>query len=183
MTDLPFAVDQAGPLRYAVVATGFGDFTLVADDVALTQVHFPGVQPSPDGSWGVQIWLGEHPVLSPAAAQLAEYVAGERRSFDVPLRPTGTDFQRTAWAALLQIPYGRTRTYREQAATVGRPSAVRAVGAANGRNPLPVIVPCHRVIGSSGGLTGYAGGVDLKRRLLDLESGAGLLRLDEPLGR
>lgn len=179
MTELPFApAHPTGTARYAVAATGFGDFTLVADDAALTQVHYPGVCPPPDGSWGVQVALGEHPVLAAAAAQLTEFLAGDRTSFEVPLRPRGTDFQRVAWAALLHIPYGETRTYREQAESVGRPSAVRAIGAANGRNPLPIFVPCHRVVGSSGALTGYAGGVDLKRRLLDLESGTGHLRLD-----
>lgn len=83
----------------------------------------------------------------------------------------GTDFQRQAWSALIQIPYGQTRSYAQQAAVIGRPSAVRAVGAANGRNPIPVIIPCHRVIGSGGTLTGYAGGTELKARLLELESG------------
>ena len=101
--------------------------------------------------------------------QLAEYFRGERRHFDLPLAAAGTPFQREVWLALRQIPYGQVRSYRELAVTIGRPRAVRAVGAANGRNPLPVVVPCHRVIGSDGSLTGFAGGLALKRSLLELE--------------
>lgn len=167
----PFITEACGPLRHATAPTALGVFTLVADDTALTAVHYPGQTPPSDGSWGGPVRAEEHPVLRPAASQLAEYVLGSRTSFDLPLRPSGTPFQRDAWAALLAIPYGATRSYREQAEALGRPSAVRAVGAANGRNPIPVVIPCHRVIGSGGELTGYAGGTALKRALLDLESG------------
>lgn len=171
----PFVSAPAGSPRHTIVRTALGDFTVVADDAALTAVHFPGVEPPADGSWGERVEPAAHPILAAAATQLTEFLAGTRREFDLPLRPAGTEFQRHAWAALLQIPYGQTRTYREQAEAIGRPSAVRAVGAANGRNPIPVVIPCHRVIGSGGALTGYAGGTDLKSRLLDLESGRATL--------
>jgi methylated-DNA-[protein]-cysteine S-methyltransferase len=111
------------------------------------------------------------PVLLEAEAQLRAYFAGELERFDLPLAPRGTPFQLSVWDALLEIPYGSTTTYSELAAAIGRPSACRAVGAANGRNPLAVIVPCHRVIGAAGGLTGYGGGVERKRLLLALEAG------------
>lgn len=104
-----------------------------------------------------------------AARQLDEYFAGERQEFDLPIHNTGTPFQRAAWNALLEIPFGQTRTYGQQAQAMGAPQAVRAVGAANGANSIPIIVPCHRVIGANGTLTGYGGGVDLKRWLLAFE--------------
>ena len=113
------------------------------------------------------------PLLLDAADQLRAYFAGELREFDLPLAARGTEFQRQVWAAVYAVPYGSTATYSEIAAAVGRPDACRAVGAANGRNPLPVIVPCHRIIGAAGGLTGYGGGLDRKRSLLDLEAAAG----------
>ena len=113
------------------------------------------------------------PLLLEAADQLRAYFAGELRAFDLPLAPDGTAFQLDVWEAVSAIPYGGTASYSAIATAVGRPSACRAVGAANGRNPLPVIVPCHRVIGSAGGLTGYGGGLDRKRSLLDLEAAAG----------
>lgn len=112
----------------------------------------------------------------PVARQLAEYFAGERRSFDLPLAPEGTEFQRAVWDALSAIPYGRTMGYGELARGLGRPAASRAVGRANGANPIPVIVPCHRVIGAQGDLTGYGGGLERKRFLLRLEGA-----LPEPL--
>ena len=111
-------------------------------------------------------------LLDDVVAQLDEYFAGDRTEFDVPLDPVGTDFQLKAWLALRAIPYGQTRTYGEQARVIGSPNAVRAVGSANGRNPISIIVPCHRVIGSDGSLTGFGGGLEAKRYLLDLESGA-----------
>ena len=103
--------------------------------------------------------------------ELEEYFAGQRKSFDIPLAPKGTPFQLEVWRALQQIPYGATATYREIAIQIGRPNAVRAVGAANGANPIPIIIPCHRVIGSNGSLTGFGGGIDVKRALLAHESG------------
>jgi methylated-DNA-[protein]-cysteine S-methyltransferase len=110
-----------------------------------------------------------HPILRESARQLAEYFAGQRKTFDLPLDPTGTAFQHSVWRALLTIPFGQTRSYQQIATQIGRPSAVRAVGAANGRNPLSIIAPCHRVIGSSGHLTGFAAGLDTKAYLLRLE--------------
>lgn len=111
-----------------------------------------------------------HPLLVETARQLREYFAGSRRAFDVPLEFRGTDFQRRAWSALLTIPYGETRTYRQMAEQIGNPAAVRAVGAANGRNPISIIAPCHRVIGMNGDLTGFGGGLDAKAHLLSLEA-------------
>jgi methylated-DNA-[protein]-cysteine S-methyltransferase len=112
------------------------------------------------------------PVLLDAAAQLRAYFDGELREFDLPIAPRGTEWQLRVWAAVSAIPYGSTTSYSDIAATVCTRRACRAVGAANGRNPLPVIVPCHRVIGSAGALTGYGGGLDRKRALLDLEAAA-----------
>lgn len=115
-------------------------------------------------------WVeADHPLLDTLAAQLDEYFAGERRDFDLPLAPEGTDFQRTVWHALARIPYGDTTSYAQLASTIGHPSAVRAVGAANGRNPIPIVLPCHRVIGADGALTGFGGGLPTKRFLLELE--------------
>jgi methylated-DNA-[protein]-cysteine S-methyltransferase len=113
------------------------------------------------------------PLLLDAAGQLTAYFAGELSEFDLALAPRGTKFQRRVWDAVSAIPYGATATYSEIAAEVCTPAACRAVGAANGRNPLPVIVPCHRVVGAAGALTGYGGGLDRKRLLLDLEAAAG----------
>lgn len=146
------------------VDTPFGPMVLEGED-ALTRLWLPNALP--DG-WG----RGEEtPLLRTARAQLLEYLSGTRRSFDLPLDPAGTAFQRSVWEALGSIPYGQTRTYGEVAAAVGRPSAVRAVGQANHVNPLPIFIPCHRVVGKNGALTGYAGGLDLKGALLALESG------------
>jgi methylated-DNA-[protein]-cysteine S-methyltransferase len=111
----------------------------------------------------------EHPILAETARQLREYFAGTRTRFDLPLDFRGTDFQKSVWAALLTIPAGETRSYAEIAQQVGRPAACRAVGAANGKNPLSIIAPCHRVIGSDGSLTGFAGGLEGKKYLLELE--------------
>jgi methylated-DNA-[protein]-cysteine S-methyltransferase len=111
-----------------------------------------------------------HPHLTRAVAQLNEYFAGRRTAFDLPLDPHGTPFQQQVWEQLLAIPYGETRSYLDLARKLGNPNATRAVGAANGRNPISIIVPCHRVIGSSGKLTGFAGGLEIKERLLNLES-------------
>jgi methylated-DNA-[protein]-cysteine S-methyltransferase len=114
-------------------------------------------------------WRPSDASFAAAVEQLAEYFAGDRRLFDVPLRLEGTPFQQRVWRELVRIPFGRTITYAELARRVGNPSASRAVGNANGRNPISIIVPCHRVIGADGRLTGYAGGVDIKRRLLEWE--------------
>lgn len=111
----------------------------------------------------------EHPLLQQTALQLGEYFAGQRRDFELELDSAGTAFQREVWSALLTIPFGETRSYGDIARQIGKPSAVRAVGAANGRNPLLIIAPCHRVIGASGSLTGFAGGLQAKQFLLALE--------------
>jgi methylated-DNA-[protein]-cysteine S-methyltransferase len=150
--------------------TPLGRMLLVSDGHALTGAYFTGqkydVTPQPD--WALDEAL---PVLSEARGQLLEYFADCRTAFDLALAPAGTDFQRRVWQALLEIPHGETRTYGDIARMLGERAAVRAVGAAVGRNPISVIIPCHRVIGADGGLTGYAGGLDRKRSLLALESG------------
>lgn len=112
----------------------------------------------------------DHPILRETARQLSDYFAQRRRAFDLPLEFRGTDFQREVWAHLLTIPYGETRSYLDVARALGNPAAVRAVGAANGRNPISIIAPCHRVIGTGGGLTGFGGGLDAKAWLLAHES-------------
>jgi methylated-DNA-[protein]-cysteine S-methyltransferase len=141
------------------VDTPLGTLWLGRDERGLSSVGF-------DGPAGAD---SRDPLLAEAAAQLGAYFAGELERFDLPLSPGGTGFQRRVWSAVAAIPYGTTTTYAALAASIGRPSACRAVGAANGRNPLPVVVPCHRVLGSAGALTGYGGGLARKRRLLDLE--------------
>lgn len=116
------------------------------------------------------------PLTAEAFRQLGEYFAGTRRDFDLPLAPSGTPFQLRVWAALRRIPYGKTATYGEIAAAVGCPKGARAVGMADNRNPIAIFIPCHRVIGAGGKLVGYAGGLDVKRKLLDLEAGADVPR-------
>lgn len=141
-----------------------GPVTVTATDAAVTAVRF--------GAWADGNPAEEElpPVLRQAVRELREYFAGARREFTVPLAPAGTPFQQQVWAALRGIPYGETRTYGQIAARIGRPKASRAVGMANNRNPIAVIVPCHRVVGSSGALVGYAAGLSVKERLLKLES-------------
>ena len=145
-----------------VMPSPLGPLQLVADSAALTAIAFPGQH---DAS----LADGASEVLDAAQAQLAEYFAGRRERFALPLDIRGTAFQQRVWQALTRIPFGQTRSYADIARDIGQHRAVRAVGAANGRNPLPIVVPCHRVIGSDGSLTGFAGGVELKRRLLRLE--------------
>ncbi|WP_137753598.1 methylated-DNA--[protein]-cysteine S-methyltransferase [Sphingopyxis sp. L1A2A] len=145
-----------------------GELTLVADAKGLAAILWENDRPG-------RVRLGAlaedagHPVLRAAERQLGEYFAGTRRTFDVPLSFSGSDFQKSVWRALLTIPFGETRSYGEIAQQVGKPSASRAVGAANGRNPVSIIAPCHRVVGSTGKLTGFAGGLDAKAFLLALE--------------
>jgi methylated-DNA-[protein]-cysteine S-methyltransferase len=145
------------------VETPIGELTLVASEAGLREIHWAGTY--------VRKVAGDSPVLEAAAAQLREYFAGERTTFDLPLDLDGTDFQREAWLGLAAIRYGETVSYGEQARRLGRPAAARAVGAANGRNPLPIVLPCHRVVGSDGSLTGFGGGLDVKRKLLEHEAG------------
>lgn len=150
---------------YDELKTPIGCLTLVADARGLSHIHFPGEAFKPEPSW-----QRGHSVIHAAKMQLSEYFTGNRQMFDVLLSPQGTSFQRQVWRALLDIPYGVTTSYGEIAQRLGRPRSSRAVGAANGRNPLPIIVPCHRVIGANGRLTGYAGGLTIKSFLLGLES-------------
>jgi methylated-DNA-[protein]-cysteine S-methyltransferase len=142
-----------------------GTLTLVASDAGLVAVLWPDDAPGRVRLAAAEERAG-HPVLVAARTQLGEYFAGERHSFDLPLAPSGSAFQRAVWAALAAIPHGETRSYADIARAIGRPTASRAVGAANGRNPLSIVVPCHRVIGASGQLTGFAGGLAAKQQLL-----------------
>jgi len=152
------------------VASPLGEILLVANAAGAAlcglylarQKHFPR-----DASQWTQ--RPSLPLFRHATAQLREYFNGTRRRFDVPLAPAGTPFQRTVWSEIAKVPFGETITYAELARRCGRPAAVRAAGAATGRNPITVIIPCHRIIGSGGALTGYAGGLDRKRKLLELE--------------
>lgn len=147
-----------------------GPMTLVEEDGRLTMAEFGARTDDADNDHADHAWTREEsPILRRAWEQLREYFTGRRRDFDVPLAPRGTEFQRMVWEALRAIPYGETRSYGQIAAAVGRPRACRAVGLANNRNPIAIIVPCHRVIGADGSLTGYAAGLPIKAGLLDLE--------------
>jgi methylated-DNA-[protein]-cysteine S-methyltransferase len=149
---------------YAIVDSPIDELLLTAEDGVLTGLHFSPFAIDAE-------WIHDPAQLEPAATQLGEYFAGERTAFDLELSPEGTDFQRRVWAMLREIPYGKTTTYGSLANELGNPKTVRAVGLANGRNPIAVIIPCHRVIGADGSLTGFGGGLDRKRALLDLEAG------------
>lgn len=136
--------------------------TLTADDESLLRIDFGSGSP-------LNAAEAENHVLSQASGQLQEYFQGRRQTFNLPLQPAGTEFQQQVWHALTHIPYGAVSTYKDIAAAIGRPRASRAVGSACHSNPLPIVIPCHRVIGSGGSLTGYAGGLELKAMLLALE--------------
>ena len=160
---------------YATIKSPVGELMLVADDTALTGVYFAGHDHIPAASEG---WRrdAQHPVLRKAALQLQEYLSGKRTIFEIPLRLTGTDFQEKVWQQIARIPYGETISYAELAKRAGAPQAIRAAGTTTGRNPVSIIVPCHRVVGKNGGLGGFGGGLDRKRFLLSLErSGQPLL--------
>jgi methylated-DNA-[protein]-cysteine S-methyltransferase len=146
-----------------------GELTLVGDGDALTGLYMTDHRHRPPLPAGA---CRDDAAFAGACGQLGEYFAGERTEFDLPLRLEGSPFQREVWRALQGIPYGETISYGELARRIGRPDASRAVGLANGRNPVSIVVPCHRVIGSSGSLTGYGGGLERKRFLLDLETPA-----------
>jgi methylated-DNA-[protein]-cysteine S-methyltransferase len=148
---------------YTYVDTPIGAILIAGDEASIVEIHFAGAKPQPD-------WTRHPAALREAANQLRAYFAGERQTFDLPLAPRGTEFQQSVWSALQKIPYGETTTYSTIAARIGRPAAVRAVGAANGANPIPIVIPCHRVIGASGSLTGFGGGLDVKRQLLAMEA-------------
>jgi methylated-DNA-[protein]-cysteine S-methyltransferase len=151
------------------MASPVGTLTLVASDKGLVAILWENDRP---GRVRLNIVKQDrkHPVLLETERQLKEYFAGTRKAFKLPLDFVGTDFQKKVWKALLAIPFGETRSYAQIARRVGKPTALRAVGAANGRNPISIIAPCHRVIGSNGKLTGFAGGLDAKARLLALEA-------------
>lgn len=152
--------------RFVVVQSPVGDLTLTEENGALTGLYFGRL--SLEGEEGLTA------LLERTSRQLEEYFAGKRKQFDLPLSLRGTEFQRQVWAALRDIPYGETRSYGQIAQAVGRPKAVRAVGMANHRNPISIIVPCHRVVGADGSLTGYGGGLENKKFLLALERGGSL---------
>jgi methylated-DNA-[protein]-cysteine S-methyltransferase len=154
---------STSPTRYDTLDSPVGELLLAGDGDALTGLHM-NAQPGAE-------WRRDPAPFRDATAQLRSYFAAELREFDLPLAPRGTGFQQQVWAALREIPYGRTVSYAGLAAAVGRPGAARAAGAANGRNPISIVIPCHRVIGAAGALTGYGGGLARKRMLLDLEAG------------
>jgi len=160
---------MTGTTYWTTVDSPLGPLMLTADDEGLTGVYMEPHSHGPDGPGPG--WIERSAPFEDVMRQLEEYFAGERSEFDLPLHPDGTPFQLEVWEALKSIPYGEVRSYGDIAAQVGRPGASRAVGLANGRNPISVIVPCHRVIGASGSLTGYGGGLERKRQLLDLEAG------------
>jgi len=154
-------------MYYCYQESPIGDLLLAGDEDALCVTGFPEGSrrrdPEPD-------WIFNEKPLADARQQLAEYFSGERKVFDLSLKKTGTPFQLRVLDALEEIPYGETVSYADIAERIGKPKAVRAVGAANGRNPLPIVIPCHRVIGKSGDLTGFGGGLDTKEALLRLEA-------------
>jgi methylated-DNA-[protein]-cysteine S-methyltransferase len=152
-----------------VIETPIGPLTIVGSPDAVTSILFSSTGPS--GTGFSRCRKSHTGAPAEAARQLREYFAGARTAFDLPLQPRGTQFQRNVWNRLREIPYGETISYGELARRIGNPKASRAVGAANGANPLPIVVPCHRVIGSTGALTGFGGGLSVKRFLLALESG------------
>jgi methylated-DNA-[protein]-cysteine S-methyltransferase len=167
-------------LAYKTMESPVGQLKLVASNAGLVAVLWQNDRPS-------RVRLGElveddqHPILLKAERQLAEYFAGKRKEFEVPLDMRGTSFQKNVWEALLAIPFGETRSYGQLAKQLGNPNGTRAVGAANGRNPLSIIVPCHRVIGSTGKLTGFGGGLETKAHLLNLEEkGSNLFGQETP---
>lgn len=155
-------------LFYKMMASPVGTLKLVATDKGLAAILWENDNP-------LRVRLNEperddaHPILIETERQLGEYFAGDRQSFSLPLEFEGTEFQTKVWRALLAIPFGETRSYSDIAVEIGEPKAVRAVGAANGKNPLSIVAPCHRVIGANGKLTGFAGGLETKAQLLALE--------------
>ena len=159
----------ADTLYWHEIDSAVGRLLLAGDGASLIHVGF---QSGPRPLRPLPGWIADAAPFRAAIAQLEEYFAGKRRRFDLPLAPRGTEFQRRVWRALTEIPYGQTLSYGELARRIARPSASRAVGLANGANPLPIIVPCHRVIGADGSLTGFGGGLPIKRKLLALEGTA-----------
>lgn len=144
--------------------TPIGRIGIAENGKGITDIFFAAAESPKDAA------LEETELLNDAAKQLTDYLAGKRKDFELPLSPEGTEFQKAVWEALLTIPYGETRTYKQIAEQIGNPKACRAVGMANNKNPISIIVPCHRVIGSNGKLVGYGGGLEVKKKLLELES-------------
>lgn len=156
-------------MYYDYFNTGLiGTVTLAGDEAGLRHINFEAEKHPITIQSG---WKKKPTFFKAAKAQLRAYFQGELKQFDLPLAPVGTDFQLSVWQALRAIPYGELVSYKAIAEAIGNPKAVRAVGGANGKNPIPIIVPCHRVIGSDGSLTGFGGGLEVKQRLIDLERG------------
>jgi methylated-DNA-[protein]-cysteine S-methyltransferase len=155
-------------MNYTYLETPIGTLLIAGDDKAVRKIHFPknGKAVAAGKDWTESA----HGPVGKAVKQLREYFNGKRADFDLPLAPEGTEFQRTVWRNLQDIPYGETISYGELAKRVGNPKASRAVGAANGQNPIPIVIPCHRVIGANGKLTGFGGGLPTKEALLGLEA-------------
>jgi len=156
-------------MQYCETSTPIGRLLLAGDESGLRRVSFPNRPPPAEIA---KRWERTEEPFREAISQLEAYFDRRLRRFDLALAPEGTPFEREVWSALREIPYGETGSYSELARRIGRPAASRAVGAANGKNPIPIIVPCHRVIGANGSLTGFGGGLGIKRRLLDLEAGS-----------
>ena len=167
---------------YTVVDSPVGRLTLVATDEGLAGILWANDRPG-RVRLPIEAEDSSHPVLLETACQLEQYFAGRRQAFALPLDVAGTAFQRKVWNALLTIPFGETRSYAQLAKQIGHAAAVRAVGAANGRNPVSIVTPCHRVIGAAGALTGFAGGLDAKAFLLSLEGVSGVVRTFRSAGR
>lgn len=174
---LPKPLNTSPVEHLLVIESPVGPLGITATEQAVTRIFF-GHEPDgkrsgaelASGNGLVTCTVADAPtLLLQAARELSEYFAGRRRRFTLPLAPAGTPFQQAVWATLRTIPYGETRSYGQVAALAGRPKAARAMGMANNRNPIAIVVPCHRVVGSTGALVGYAGGLEAKRRLLELE--------------
>jgi methylated-DNA-[protein]-cysteine S-methyltransferase len=168
-------IDMKIPVQKSKYRTTFespvGTLLAIATEDALCVLHMVGAKHAPKADMNSLEDTPKHPIFVKLRQELAEYFRGERKQFEVKVAPDGTPFQRAVWKALTKVPYGSTCTYGEQAAALKNPGAVRAVGAANGRNPIGIVIPCHRVVGAGGKLTGYAGGVGKKAQLLALEAG------------
>jgi methylated-DNA-[protein]-cysteine S-methyltransferase len=179
----PFLTPILGAVpRYARITSPIGELLLVGDGESLTGLYMEPLDADPKHGWLPSVgpgWRHDPGVFTEVCHQLGEYFAGERRAFDLSVAPTGTPFQLRVWQALTTVPYATTTSYGAIAGQIGQPTASRAIGMANGRNPVSVIVPCHRIIGVGGALTGYGGGLSRKRFLLELETrGTGLFESD-----
>ncbi|MGX5695548.1 methylated-DNA--[protein]-cysteine S-methyltransferase [Agromyces soli] len=158
------------PRRHATLPTALGELLVVADDEGLTGIYFPAHwHPPAADSLGAEVAAAADPLFTELGVQLADYLAGERREFDLPIAAEGDEFEHRVWAMLREIPFGETTSYGELALRLGDRNLARMVGRAVGHNPVSILVPCHRVVGADGSLTGYAGGLERKRTLLELE--------------